>query len=163
MTLQHDKKTVLCNICNHQLTFCHRSTSNLLRHVQQKHAIHYAQIETVEKEKLRAEREMSCAAASSSFKPDIQPQINEAFTKCVKYKQDDPRKKLIDECILDMIVTDMQPLSLVESTGFRKLIKNLDPRYDIVSRSHLTSVLLPCRYENEKLNLIKLNQSTLSL
>lgn len=48
------------------------------------------------------------------------------------------RKKAIDEAIVNMIIKDFQPLSLVEDEGFRELLQLLEPSY-----------VLPCRKVRE--------------
>ncbi|GFS27016.1 zinc finger BED domain-containing protein 1 [Elysia marginata] len=49
----------------------------------------------------------------------------------------------------------MQPLSVVEHQGFRKLVNVLDPKYEIVSRKRLSTQLLPQRYDHQKKKLIE--------
>ena len=44
----------------------------------------------------------------------------------------------------------MQPLSFVENDGFVKLVKKLDPRYQLPSRPTVAKSLLPKRHENLK-------------
>lgn len=44
------------------------------------------------------------------------------------------RKQAIDEAIMNMIITDCQPLSLVEDKGFRELVQLLEPSYVLPSR-----------------------------
>lgn len=44
----------------------------------------------------------------------------------------------------------MQPLSVVENEGFIKFVKELDPRYQLPSRSTITRSLLPKKYEKLK-------------
>ena len=47
----------------------------------------------------------------------------------------------------------MQPLSVVENPGFRRLIKSMDPRYELPSRKVLTDKLIPELYKRAKTNL----------
>ena len=54
---------------------------------------------------------------------------------------------------MDLIILDLQPLSVVENIGFRKLMNAMDPRYVTVSRKQLSEVLLPARYEEGKASL----------
>ena len=56
--------------------------------------------------------------------------------------------------MLDLITEDIQPLSVVENRAFRRLLHELDPKYEIVSRKTLTNNLLPKRYNQEKSLLI---------
>ena len=86
----------------------------------------------------------------------LQPEIDSAMQtlSLEPYKSTETRKCHIDNLILELITTDMQPISVVEDAGFRKLVKYLDPRYTMVSRKHLSKKLLPTRYHEEKANLI---------
>ena len=48
-----------------------------------------------------------------------------------------------------MIVTDLQPVSIVEDEGFQKFVKTLDPKYTIPSRRKIMNDL-PVLYETKK-------------
>ncbi|XP_030763197.1 zinc finger BED domain-containing protein 1-like [Sitophilus oryzae] len=68
------------------------------------------------------------------------------------------RQKKINDLILNMIITDLQPFSIVSDRGFRKLLNELEPSYLIPSRPTFSKSLMPARYEekSEKLkNLLK--------
>lgn len=54
--------------------------------------------------------------------------------------------KLIDKCLVQMIVGDYQPLSLVENAGFLAYSKALQPLYSPPSRKQLTTRILPDLY-----------------
>ena len=41
------------------------------------------------------------------------------------------RRENIQQALLDMVVKDMQPPSIVEDAGFRKFVSVLDPRYKL--------------------------------
>ena len=47
----------------------------------------------------------------------------------------------VHKSIMDMICADMQPLSMIEDTGFRMLIKQAWPKYDIPSRKFFSEKL----------------------
>uniref|UniRef100_A0A1I7YRV1 Dimer_Tnp_hAT domain-containing protein n=1 Tax=Steinernema glaseri TaxID=37863 RepID=A0A1I7YRV1_9BILA len=55
--------------------------------------------------------------------------------------------KRIDRAIIQMICTDSLPLSVVSRSGFCNLMKKLQPRYTVKSRTHVTRTLLPAVYE----------------
>lgn len=61
---------------------------------------------------------------------------------------------------MTMIAQDMQPISVVENEGFRRLLHVMDPRYQLPSRSTITRALLPQKYEVVK-SIVKteLNQT----
>ena len=47
---------------------------------------------------------------------------------------------------MSFVAEDLLPLSLVESTRFKALLKDLDPMYSLPSRKHLSSTLIQRRY-----------------
>lgn len=58
-------------------------------------------------------------------------------------------KDKLDKARLQMIVTDYQPLSIVENKGFINYSNNLNPHYQLPSRKLLTSVWLENLYQEE--------------
>ncbi|XP_005101836.1 zinc finger BED domain-containing protein 4-like [Aplysia californica] len=147
-------------MCKQNFTYCQRSTSNLVRHVKTKHPIEFETEEESNKRKLQVSRReestlaITDSTATTSTAPQVQPTLQQTVERTAKYKPDSVRKRQLDEHILDLILLDMQPLSVVEQKGFRKLINALDPKYEIISRKRLTSQLLPSRYQEEKDKLI---------
>ncbi|GFS08923.1 zinc finger BED domain-containing protein 1 [Elysia marginata] len=79
----------------------------------------------------------------------------ETLERITKYKVGSSKKRHLDEPWLDLIVMDMQPLSVVEDRGFRRLVVAPDPRYNIVSRKRLSSQLLPEKYNSMKNRVIE--------
>ncbi|XP_015376635.1 PREDICTED: zinc finger BED domain-containing protein 1-like [Diuraphis noxia] len=57
------------------------------------------------------------------------------------------------EAIVRMIAEDLQPLSIVENSGFRRMIKLLDSRYEIPSRRTLGRTIIPQIMEKVKGNV----------
>lgn len=53
----------------------------------------------------------------------------------------DIKKITTDKLLVDLIVLDLQPLSIVEDTGFRALINYLDPKYNIPSRKTVKKLI----------------------
>ncbi|XP_074535564.1 E3 SUMO-protein ligase ZBED1-like [Halichoeres trimaculatus] len=82
-------------------------------------------------------------------KSSCTPQIAEVFT----------------ESILNMIIMDMRPLSLVEDEGFKQMIQTFHPGYTLPSRTHFTK-LLEGKYEEtvrEITSALKLTNSKIAL
>ena len=48
------------------------------------------------------------------------------------------------------IASDLRPYSIVESTAFRTFVKELDPRYHVPSRSHISQRVIPSLYEETR-------------
>lgn len=56
------------------------------------------------------------------------------------------RTKQLNQKVLEMIIKDLQPFSIVEDPGFKSLVAALDPTYQLPSRTTLSRALLPQRY-----------------
>ena len=60
-----------------------------------------------------------------------------------KYSANDPHQTEITKAVALFIAGDLMPLSVVESPHFRRLMNIIDSRYQVPSRKHLTTQLLP--------------------
>ncbi len=72
---------------------------------------------------------------------------------------------VLTDSILNMLVTDMRPLSMVEDDGFTKMIHTLNPGYTLPSRTHFTN-FVERKYEEtfkEVKTAINTNNSKLAL
>ena len=85
--------------------------------------------------------------------------LTDTIQKNQKYSSDSQRPKKIDNCILEMLATDMQPPTIVEDKGFNNLVHLLDSRYQLPSQRTLMR-WLPNKYEEVK-QLVK-HQLTLA-
>lgn len=79
-----------------------------------------------------------------------QPTLAQTFEKTKKFPVGDKRRQKITSLITEMICTDLQPISIVENRGFRKIIKHLEPRYSMVSRKYLACEGIPKLYFKEQ-------------
>ena len=85
----------------------------------------------------------------------MQPTMQHTLERHKLYDVASPRKQAIDEAVIELIVRDMQPFSVVEDKGFRNLVKTLDPRYQLPSRKTITTVSLPQLYLKERTRVSK--------
>ncbi|KAL0149553.1 hypothetical protein M9458_055080, partial [Cirrhinus mrigala] len=60
------------------------------------------------------------------------------------------RHKTITEALGVFNAKDMQPYSVVDDEGFQHLIKTLEPRYEIPSRTHFSNKIIPALYEETR-------------
>ncbi|XP_033149024.1 uncharacterized protein LOC117134678 isoform X3 [Drosophila busckii] len=60
----------------------------------------------------------------------------------ILYSNNSEKKKRIDKLVLNMVASDVLPLNVVSNDGLTKLIHELDPRYKMLSKTHLRNVLL---------------------
>ncbi|KAK2557046.1 E3 SUMO-protein ligase ZBED1 [Acropora cervicornis] len=63
------------------------------------------------------------------------------------------RAKAISGAILQFMVKDLRPFSVVQNSGFQNLLHVLEPRYTIPSRQHFSDKALPELYEKKKTEL----------
>lgn len=132
--------TVTCLICKDSFKFSGGSTSNLNKHLRGRHPLEYGEL------KEETANEMVAKASKPSTS---QPTLIETVTRTQPYKKDSKAKKEVDELIMEWIVKDLMPLSAVESKAFRKLIKRLDPKYELPSRREVGRTHLPALYNQE--------------
>ena len=85
--------------------------------------------------------------------------LTDTIQKNQKYSSDSQRQTKIDNCILEMLATDMQLSTIVEDKGFNNLVHLLDSRYQLPSR-RTVMWWLPNKYEEVK-QLVK-HQLTLA-
>ncbi|CAG9828478.1 unnamed protein product [Diabrotica balteata] len=72
-----------------------------------------------------------CSSSTSILK---QPSIINTIKGIEFYKNGGRQNEKITQSIVYMICKDMQPFSIVERDGFKKLMKNLVPHYELPSR-----------------------------
>ena len=64
-----------------------------------------------------------------------------------KYDQKHPKQLATTSALVDFIADDLIPLSLVDSTRFKRFVHKLDPRYQLPSRKYLSTVLIKKKHE----------------
>ncbi|XP_075151908.1 E3 SUMO-protein ligase ZBED1-like isoform X2 [Haematobia irritans] len=122
-----DKKHAKCRSCG-KVYKTSGNTSNLFDHLKRSHPTY----RTMPKQLTR---------------------IDTFFKKSGTYDSNSERKNALDNALMTMIAIDMQPFSIVEDQGFRELIKCLDPRYSLPSRTTLQKVMMVDKYNNIKTSL----------
>ena len=85
--------------------------------------------------------------------------LTDTIQKNQKYSSDSQCQTKIDNCILEMLASNMQPSTIVEDKGFNNLVHLLDSKYQLPSR-RTVMWWLPNKYEEVK-QLVK-HQLTLA-
>ena len=70
------------------------------------------------------------------------------------YIETSHRRLQIDKALIDMIVVDLLPVSIVEDRGFRQFLKVIDQKYSPPSRRSIMRDSLPRLYQSKKEELI---------
>nr|XP_054590355.1 zinc finger BED domain-containing protein 4-like [Nothobranchius furzeri] len=73
-----------------------------------------------------------------------------------------PNKQAVDDAVVNMIIKDCQPLTIVENEGFRELLKLIAPSYVLPSRKVIKD-LVSQKYEEEKEKTKKDLQSVIAV
>ena len=89
----------------------------------------------------------SAKLSSTSTENNRSPQQRTLLNTWEKWSRDSARHKSISQAVAQYIVQDMRPLYSVNDPGFMNLIRVLEPRYDLESRTHVTNKLIPLMYE----------------
>ena len=162
-----------CNLCPTTLKTKNGSTTSLNRHLLSRHLIQYEEEKrrrqpkditpqypdifaeendgaSVEQVAQPSTTPTSSQAAARPTSTSVQPKINSAMESQTPYGIRHPRKIQLDRKVLDLIVIDLQPLSVVEDKAFRALLYAMDKRYTMIARHTLRDVLLPKVYKERK-------------
>lgn len=99
-----------------------------------------------------AEASTSCAAALNAT-PSASGHSGPSFTQTrltayTRRKLNVSATKKIDEALMKLFIEDYQPFSIVEDSGFRKFVTELNPSYQLPSRKTISTVLLPALFED---------------
>ena len=121
-------------ICKAMISASAKATSNLLLHLKRKHYSEYEK-------------------SLSTNKTDSQTTLMPLFSIPKKYANIDLRQVELTDATVNFIAGDLLPLSIVDSSRFHELMFKAEPRFQIPSRKHLSSQLLPNKSAHLKSNL----------
>jgi hypothetical protein len=85
----------------------------------------------------------------------VQQTLEQCLSRTQRWQIDHPSAVKIHNAIGRMIAIDIQPIQLVENTGFVELVQLLEPRYQIPSRKYITERVLPDLFEQVKIKILK--------
>ncbi|KAM4557393.1 E3 SUMO-protein ligase ZBED1-like [Fundulus diaphanus] len=123
-TLNKSKKCVNCKICKSDMAW-HGSTTVMMQHLKRKH------VGVLDEE----------GSSTAGKKQQTMRGFLMGNASCTPQQA-----AVLTDSILNMLVTDMRPLSMVEDEGFTKMIHTLNPGYTLPSRTHFTK-LMERKYE----------------
>ena len=95
------------------------------------------------KKQLAQEKEHNSLGISGSN----QPTLIDALARSQPLAFDHPRAKEISKKIGEMIALDNEPFSVVNHIGFNRLMKLLEPRYQLPSDKYFSETLIPEMYQ----------------
>ena len=124
------KSRAVCKLCSSELSMGHteskfQTTSNLRNHLRKRHVDEFLEAEKTE--------ELSLLHVAKKTKQK-QLTLSDGQTWEQKWKIDSPQAIAVHKAVMNVIVADMQPLSIVEDVGFKRLIHQSWPKYQMPSR-----------------------------
>ncbi|XP_023694530.2 zinc finger BED domain-containing protein 4-like isoform X1 [Paramormyrops kingsleyae] len=129
--------TAICNLCKIKVSRGGSSvavynTTNLIKHLKNHH--------TEEHEEFRQAKQKKDEESKKQLT------LPEAYSRHEKLPNNSPKAAKITEKVLEFIVLDDQPLSVVDNVGFRRLMEYLEPRYSLPSQKYISETALPEQY-----------------
>lgn len=143
--LKSDQKqnSVHCKLCRKHVHTKTGNTTNLFYHLKQCHPLEHTQCKTQQSQS----KASACGVSKlSSVIPAQQQTIVSTFSSSVPYDKKTKRHGDITNAVAYFIAKDMMPVSTVENVGFKRLLKVLDPRYQLPGRKHFSRTALPQLY-----------------
>ncbi|KAL0883411.1 hypothetical protein ABMA27_016796 [Loxostege sticticalis] len=134
-----NQEKATCNMCKAEYKNVN-TTTNLINHLKRKHPVQY-------QEKLNISE--SEPEPSTSTKSDAVPKKKQTTLLPVtsKTKLSGAEKRKLDKALLNLIIWDYQPLSIVEQKGFVEYSKALNANYELPSRKTLSANMLEEHYK----------------
>lgn len=129
MRVKEDSNVAHCTVCKENLNFTGGTTSWLSKHLKRKHGILPAT--TVE-------------ATESDEEGETPELVQKPITAYAPQKDLDfnsKRHRDITDKILNIVIKDLRPLSIVEDIGMKEALRYFEPRYKVISRTTLTKRL----------------------
>uniref|UniRef100_A0A3Q3FQ82 Zinc finger BED domain-containing protein 1-like n=1 Tax=Kryptolebias marmoratus TaxID=37003 RepID=A0A3Q3FQ82_KRYMA len=139
--LNRKDNTAQCIHCKAELAY-HNSTTSMLQHLKRKHPLHASNSYTV---------------ANSEPKSHTLDSFVQRVPGCSVVQAAE-----FTNSILNMIITDMRPLSVVEDEGFQKMISTFNPNYTPPSRTYFVK-MMEKKYEEIKDKLKNILKETDSI
>lgn len=140
-----DAISARCDHCESKI-MTSKNTSNMLTHLERYHkAEHEDVVQYQQQQKARKKQHHDAHIAAQQ-----QPTLEEVIERTQSYSKTSRHRMTLDDALMDMIVTDLQPVSIVEDVGFLRFVKVLDPKYIPPSRRTIMRDHLPRLYEKKE-------------
>lgn len=157
-----------CDLCKSVYSVKGGSTTNLQKHMSTKHVASFnnlfpsnqSEVSTSQQERSNNNDQESKSVAGSSnsqsvtFQEPPKKKTNSDINFCQETYEYGAGKKS-NGLVLNLIIKDLQPFSIVEDSGFKDLMTCLEPNYKIPSRSFFSTNMLDTQFTVGKENLKK--------
>ncbi|XP_021003179.1 E3 SUMO-protein ligase ZBED1 isoform X1 [Parasteatoda tepidariorum] len=145
-----DDKKAMCCICQKVISYCGTPT-NLVYHLSRYHPVEgdvvkSKQANNIKYQYLSNKLPKPCASAEGKKRGrniSILPKVTIEKATPITIL---PKKSNITDKIIEMLLVDMLPVSVLEGTGFKKLISTLEPTYRLPSTKDFFIDHIPKKY-----------------
>ncbi|XP_070830824.1 E3 SUMO-protein ligase ZBED1-like [Chaetodon trifascialis] len=138
-----EQKDAFCRECKKLVPSNSSSTTNLFKHLQYHHKLLYQE----------CARLRLAGTPTTTSKKTQQTTLQTSLPWCLPYEKTSARWVSITESIAFHIAKDMTPTAIVEQPGFIRMLKTLDPRYNLPSHHFFARQELPRMYTRERVRL----------
>ncbi|KAL6456345.1 hypothetical protein MHYP_G00348880 [Metynnis hypsauchen] len=142
-----DMNKPVCKRCFRNISTKGANTTNLAKHLEDRHADLYKEFQECQKE---AEQ------SRTATKPTpLQPTLLAVYEQQRKYDGNSQLAKKLNRAVAEYICMDMVPVYTVEKPGFRQLLQQLNNRYTLPSRNYFMYTEIPALYNETKEKILK--------
>ncbi|MBN3293074.1 ZBED1 protein, partial [Polypterus senegalus] len=135
-------KKIYCRICMAQIAYS-GNTSNLSYHLEKNHPDEFCEFVKSNTEQMRE----AFATAFSKLKPETsQHYVQDTIIMKPSYVYENRKHQDLTSAVIGFICEGMYPVSVVDEPTFRALLKTADPRYELPSRSYISTKAIPEKY-----------------
>ena len=128
------KSRVICRLCKRDMPY-KNNTTNLYDHLDRHHKEVYMKTEHYKQRQ------------SSGSQQAHQPSLHETIKKAQPpFSKSSERYKKLANAVAQFIAKDLQPISVVDGEGFKRLMELAEPRFIVPSHTYVTNTLLPALY-----------------
>lgn len=140
-------EVVTCKLCLETVCYKTQTTTNMHAHLARKRKdVTKKQVEAKKAKKSVSDNVTHCKQPEANT-PSFGGQMRLTNAGSLKLSATSGRAKAITSGVACFIAKDLRPYSVVENSGFRNLMKILEPRYDMPSRNHFTNMVIPAMYK----------------
>ena len=142
---------VYCKLCFQSIKYC-GNTTNLHFHLRNKHPTEYKDSAASKSSSSTSNNKEKAApddGKNASNSGRTQLTIPSAIQTTLPLAKSSPRYKALTNSLCYFLARDMQPYDTVNDTGFRHMLKALEPRYLPPDRKTIATTYMPKMYETE--------------
>ncbi|KAK0147407.1 Zinc finger BED domain-containing protein 1 [Merluccius polli] len=147
-TDEHQKQ-VMCQTCRVKVATSAGNTTNLHRHLRVHHLNLY--------ECMAKKNSETSSSSDTSAKP---PTITSLFASVTPYKRTSRRHKEITAAVTTYISKNMVSVNTVTKDAFKSLLRTMDKRYVLPSRTYFNQVAIPQLYAECKAKVVNELENT---